>query len=155
MFRVATVLFALAAGVTACTDVENAGTSDPASTLSEPVFRCNVEPVLVRECSYNGCHGQADHPLRVYSPGKLRAKAPANIDDAVAPLTDAEHHANFLSAAGFTFGGVSPDDNFLVRKPLPSSDGGYEHVGGAIFSGVQDARYVAIHDWLAGKGACK
>lgn len=155
MFRAVTVIIALAAAASACTDVENGSAADPAGTLSEPIFRCNVEPVLVRECSYNGCHGQPLAPLRVYSPGKLRAKNPANIDDAVAALSDAEHHGNFLSAAGFAYGGVAVDDNFLLRKPLPSSDGGFEHVGGAIFTGVQDPRYLAIRDWLAGKGTCK
>ncbi|HTJ40924.1 MAG TPA: hypothetical protein VL463_02475 [Kofleriaceae bacterium] len=150
MSRVAAILCAL---VCACTDVENGPAGDPAGTLSEPIFRCSVEPVLVRECSYNGCHGQQS-ALRVYSPGKLRATPPANIDEAVAPLTEAEHHANFLSAAGFAFGGVAADDNLLVRKPLPSSDGGFSHFGGAIFSGLQDAQYVAIHDWLAGSGKC-
>ena len=150
MFRSAAILCALAC---ACTDVENGSAQDPAGSLSEPIFKCSVEPVLVRECSYNGCHGQQS-ALRVYSPGKLRAKPPANIDEAVAPLSDAEHHANFLSAAAFAFGGVVPDDNLLVRKPLPSSDGGFAHFGGAIFTGVHDARYVAIHDWLAGQGKC-
>jgi hypothetical protein len=155
MFRAAVVvtIFALAAG--ACTDVVNEGVADPAGSLTEAVFRCNVEPILVRDCSYNGCHGNAGFPLRVYSPGKLRATKPKNIDEAIVALTDAEHHANFESAAGFSFGGVVPDDNWLLRKPLPSSDGGYAHIGGAIWSGVADPRYVAIHDWLAGKGVCK
>ena len=151
MSRVAIVLFALAA----CTDVENAPAPDPAKALDETVFKCNVEPILVRECSYNGCHGQAQAALRVYSPGKLRATPPQKLDDAIVALTDAEHHANFLSAAGFAFGGVLPDDNFLVRKPLPSSDGGFAHFGGAIYNGTHDPNYVAIHDWLSGTGACK
>jgi len=151
MSRFALPLFA----VVACADVESGSAPDPAKTLDETVFRCNVEPVLVRECSYGACHGMTQSALRIYSPGKLRAAPAANLDDAIKALTDSEHHANFLSSAGFAFGGVSPDTNFLVRKPLPSSDGGYEHLGGAIFTGTSDPRYVAIHDWLAGKGACK
>ncbi len=147
------VIAAIAAG--ACTDVTIDGVGDPAGTLSEPVFRCNVEPVLVRNCSYNGCHGNAGFPLRVYSPGKLRATQPKNIDDQIAALTVAERHANFESAAAFAFDGVAPDDNMLVRKTLPSSDGGFEHIGGPIFASVTDPGYVAIHDWLAGKGVCK
>ena len=151
MSRVALVLLLLAA----CTDVENASAPDPAKGLDETVFKCNVEPVLVRDCSYNACHGQAQHPFRVYSPGKLRATTPQSLDEAIVALTDAEHHANFLSAAGFAFGGVLPEDNFLVRKPLPTSDGGFAHFGGAIYSGTHDPAYLAIRDWLAGTGACK
>jgi hypothetical protein len=91
----------------------------------------------------------------VYSPGKLRAAAPSDIDAAIAPLTDAEHHANFESAAGFAFGITQVDDNWILRKPLVAREGGYEHAGGAIFSGGGDPQYGAIRAWLMNTGACK
>ena len=138
----------------ACTTVTNGPAPDPSTAVDETVFRCNVQPILVRQCSYNACHGNAGSPFRVYSPGKLRASPPANIDDAIAVLTDAEQHGNFTSAAGFLFD-ASVDDDWLLRKPLPAALGGYEHKGGAIFSGTGDAQYVAIHDWLSGSGVCK
>jgi len=141
--------------VAACSDVQNAPAQVPASALSETVFRCNVEPILAKQCSYNACHGIAGAALRVYSPGKLRAMQPANIDEMIAPLTDAEQHANFESAAGFNFGLTSVDDNFLLRKPLPPAAGGYEHKGGAIWTGTGDVQYTAIRAWLTNTGACK
>src|SRR6187549_2004371 len=95
---------ALGVVLCACSAVENEPLPSPAAALSEPVFRCNVEPVLVRQCSYSACHGIANAALRVYSPGKLRATAPADIDAAIAPLSETEHHANFESAAAFSFG---------------------------------------------------
>ena len=152
-FRLVTAL-ACAAPAVACTVVENAPAPDAIAQLSEPVFRCSVEPILARDCSYVACHGNAGFALRVYTPGKLRAQPPANLDDAIAPLTDAEHHANFQSAAAFTYGGVTPDDNFLLRKTIPSADGGYEHRGGVIFTGADDPRAMAIRAWLAGTGSC-
>ena len=88
----------------ACTEVANEAVENPASTLDETVFRCNVEPILARQCSYTACHGNPGSPLRVYSPGKLRANPPATIDEAIAPLSEAERHANFESAAGFKYG---------------------------------------------------
>jgi hypothetical protein len=139
--------------VAACTDAVNAPAIDPSTKLDETVFRCSVEPILARQCSYTACHGQATTALRVYTPGKLRAMPPANIDDAIAPLTDDEEHGNFTSASGFAES-TAPVDNFLLRKPLPSSAGGFEHKGGAIYSGTKDAQYVAIAAWLAGSGAC-
>jgi hypothetical protein len=139
----------------ACSAVENEPVGAPSAALDEKVFRCNVEPVLIRQCSYSACHGIAEAPLRVYSPGKLRATPSPDLDAAIAPLTDAEHHANFQSAAGFAFGVATIDDNFLLRKPLPSADGGYEHKGGAIWASTQDPQYVAIRAWLGGTGACK
>lgn len=143
----------------ACSSVGNAPATDPSSGLNEMVFQCSVEPVLAKYCSYNACHGiPGDNgmgaALRVYTPGKLRATTPTNLTDLTAPLTTAEHHANFLSASGFAFGLASIDDNFLLRKPLPASVGGYEHRGGAIYSGTKDPNYVAIRNWLAGQGAC-
>lgn len=137
-----------------CTDVTNAPSTDPSTTLSETVFVCDVQPVLVTQCSFNACHGKADSALRVYSLGKLRATPPADQTAANAPLSAAETHANFLSASGFAAYGVAPDDNFLLRKPLPSPSGGYEHLGGAIFTGPTDPGYVAIERWLQGATTC-
>ena len=139
----------------ACSVVENEAVPAPAAALSEQVFRCNVEPILVRQCSYTACHGIAGAALRVYSPGKLRAATPSDIDAAIAPLTDAEHHANFESAAGFAFGIKQVDDNWILRKPLIAREGGYEHAGGVIFSGGGDPQYGAIRAWLMNTGVCK
>ena len=145
--------------VGACAAVSNGTAPDPSSLLDEKVFRCNVEPILVRQCSYNACHGIAGTSgqgaaLRVYTPGKLRATQPADFNALVAPLTEDEHHANFESASGFAWNTATVEDNFLLRKPLPSSQGGYEHIGGPIWSSTTDSNYVAIHDWLAGTAKC-
>jgi hypothetical protein len=150
MFSRLSLLLAL----TACTTVANEPGPDPTTGLNETVFRCKVEPVLVTQCSYNACHGIAESALRVYSVGKLRATPPADSTAAAAPLTDAEQHANYLSAAGFAAFGQLPADNWLLRKPLPSNDGGYEHKGGAIYSGPTDPQYTAITQWLTGATAC-
>lgn len=142
----------LLVALAACTNVDNAPATDPAAHLDATVFACSVEPILIRQCSYTACHGQAQAALRVYSQGKLRATPPASIDDSIAALTPDEHRANFESAAGFA--SLAVGDNFLLRKPLPASKGGFEHVGGAIFSGPTDAQYVAIAAWLTNSGAC-
>ena len=145
---------ALATVLGGCADVSNDVTQNPTQSLNETFFRCKVEPVLITQCSYNACHGLPDSALRVYSQGKLRAMPPADSLAATAPLTDAEHHANYLSAAGFAAYGVAPVDNFLLRKPLPASSGGYEHKGGAIYTGTGDANYVAMFQWLNGGTSC-
>jgi hypothetical protein len=138
-----------------CADVTNGPATDPSKTLDETVFDCNVQPILVRQCSYIACHGRADAALRVYSPGKLRATPPQDLDDLTAPLGSDEAHANFLSATGFAATASDPMQNYLLLKPLPSSAGGYEHAGGAIYAGgTSDPQYVAIRAWLSGSGAC-
>src|SRR3954465_14065732 len=138
--------------VAACADVANAPVTAP--VLDETVFRCKAEPVLVTQCSYNACHGQPESALRVYALGKLRAVPPVDSATLAAPLTDAEHHANYLSAVGFATYGVAPVDNWLLRKPLPPGSGGYEHAGGAIYAGTGDPGYVALFQWLNGGGSC-
>ena len=141
--------------IAGCSDVTNMPVAEPAASLDEAVFKCNVEPVLAKQCSYTACHGIAEAPFRVYTPGKLRASPPANIDDAIAPLTTAEEHANYLIATGFAFAAPALDQDWLLRKPLPAIDGGFEHKGGAIYSGTDDPQYQAIFTWLSGTGACK
>jgi hypothetical protein len=148
------LLLAIVALAPACTTVANEPAPDAIAALSEPGFRCTVEPILARDCSYTGCHGNAGFALRVYSAGKLRAGAMDTLDARIAPLTEAEHHGNFLSASAFSYGDVAPDDDWLIRKGLPTEDGGYEHHGGAIFTGPDDARVVAIRAWLAGGNGC-
>ena len=151
---------ALALVSAACAGPQNTTVPDPATGLSETVFQCTVQPILIRQCSYNACHGipgafGTGAALRVYSPGKLRASPAATIDDLIAPLTMDEQHANFESAAAFTFDVPNVDDNWLLRKPLPSIDGGYEHKGGAIWQGgTQDPQYIAMRAWLTNTGTC-
>jgi hypothetical protein len=138
----------------ACTTVANEAAVDPSTTLNEPAFRCKVEPILVQQCSYYACHGMADSALRVYSVGKLRAMPPADSIAATLPLTEDEQHANFTSAAGFAAFAQPAADNWLLRKPLPANNGGYEHAGGAIYANTNDPNYVAIDSWLRGAATC-
>ena len=140
--------------IAGCSDIRNMPEPEPSAALDESVFRCNVEPVLAKQCSYNACHGNAGAALRVYTPGKLRATKPATIDDAIAPLTDDEQHANFLSASGFGAGDRVDDDWLLRKLRLPAVDGGFELKGGAIYSRTDDPQYDPIHDWLTGTGKC-
>ncbi len=141
----------------ACSGVQNETVPVPGAALDENVFKCNVEPILIKQCSYSACHGIAGGgtALRIYSPGKLRATPPKTIDEQIAPLTADEEHANFESAAGFNFMIDNPDDNWLLKKPLPSKLGGYEHKGGAIYHDGADPQYIAIREWIAHTGACK
>ncbi len=153
-FTTSSITFALVAGLAACAGPDNPSQPDPASQLDAMRFRCKVEPILARNCSYTGCHGNAAFPFRIYSAGKLRDHQAANIDELIMPLSAAEHTANFEPAAGFAFEGVRPDDNLLLKKNIPAEKGGFEHVGGVIFSGPDDAQYAAIRDWLAGGTGC-
>src|SRR5262249_9401514 len=123
--------FALCFSAGACT-VEQAPSPQSISTLDRGAFDRCIEPILVRNCSYTACHGNEGFALRVYSIGKLRAKGTANnLTALTALLTSEEHDANFRSAVALTYGRPFPEDNLLLRKPMPGSAGGFEHKGGA------------------------
>ena len=122
------------------------------AALDETAFRCAVQPILQRDCSYLGCHGREEMPLRLYGVGALRVEKGKTSAGRASPLSDAELHANFLSAQGQSFH-TPPERNQLVLKGLPSAAGGYAHVGGAIWSGPDDARVQTLLSWLRGESA--
>jgi hypothetical protein len=138
--------------VASCTTVTNE--PGPAASLDEGVFKTKIERILVTKCSYLACHGNAGAALRIYAPGLLRADAPKNIVDWQTPLTADEEHANFVAASGFSLSAATPNDNWLLRKPLPQTFGGFEHKGGAIWKSTNDPDYAAIYCWLTGAKSC-
>ena len=140
--------------ISGCTTVANEAGPDPTTGLSETMFRCKVQPILIAQCSFNACHGNGQSALRVYSIGKLRATTPADSTAAIAALTESEQHANYTSAAGFAVFTDTPANNWLLRKPLPPNDGGYEHKGGAIYTGPADPQYATVTQWLNGATSC-
>lgn len=169
--RLATLLplLALAFASAGCAAPDNAHglvtTAPPSSLLDYNEFVCEVQPVLVRRCSFLGCHGNADHGLRVYSPGKLRLVATndrASRDDKLSPT---EIMRNFESATGTVYAAqpsdrASPDDHVpLLVKPTRASFGGAEHHGVGVFPVypitdlTKDPEYTALAAWVAGKKA--
>jgi hypothetical protein len=133
----------------ACGSFDHVPDPSGVASLDESIFKCQIEPMLIRDCSYIACHGEATFPLRIYSVGKLRLGVSTDQTSRTLPLTPDEEHANFLSASGFAWNGVAPFDNLLIRKPLPTAEGGYEHKGGAIYAGGDDRRVDHLSQWLS------
>ncbi len=140
-------------------------TGPPTSLLDYNEFVCEVQPVLVRHCSFLACHGQADHALRVYSPGKLRLIATADRASRDAQLSANEVMLNFESATGTVYDATaaeraSPDDHVpILLKPTRASFGGSEHHGVGIFPVypaadlAHDPEYQLLAAWVGGKKA--
>jgi hypothetical protein len=137
-------------------------TAAPAQVLDYNQFVCAVEPVLIKRCSYLGCHGNADHALRIYSPGKLRQMDDGVRNDRDSKLTAAEVELNFESAVGTTYAASaadrqSPNDRVpLLVKPARASVGGSEHHGVGIFplpghTLDDDPEYGPLAAWVGGK----
>ncbi|MCU1282533.1 MAG: hypothetical protein JWM53_6079 [bacterium] len=142
-------------------------TAPPAQLLDYNEFVCEVQPVLIRHCSFLGCHGNADHALRVYSPGKLRL---VDSDVATRAARDAKLSAdevmrNFESATGTVYFAqpadrLRPNDKVpLLAKPARASVGGAEHHGVGIFPVYpaqdldHDPEWAALAAWVGGKKA--
>jgi hypothetical protein len=137
--------------------------SHPDQFLDYNDFVCNVQPVLIRRCSYLGCHGNPDHALRVYSPGKLRLGDTSTRAARDATLSGDEVERNFESASGLVYASSmtarqSPIINQvpLLWKPLSARAGGGEHHGIGVFPVFpnttldQDAEWQALLQWVGG-----
>jgi hypothetical protein len=116
------------------------GIDPTAMALDYNFFVCNVQPVLVRHCSYLACHGNPQHALRIYSPGKLREQDDGTRDTRDAILTADEVTHNYQSAMGMVLTATPaqralPDVQHvqLLGKPLARRAGGAEHHGIGIF----------------------
>lgn len=138
-------------------------TTQPDQFLDYNAFVCNVMPTLVNRCSYLACHGNPDHALRVYSPGKLRLIPAQTRRDRDSPLTPDEVERNFESASGIVLSTTPADRNppnwqkvLIMGKPLKAAYGGAEHHGVGIFpvppytDPGQDPEFKALANWVEG-----
>ena len=160
------LIVVLAAGLAGCPSTNPseglATTAPPDQVLDYNQFVCTVEPVLIRHCSYLACHGNADHALRIYSPGKLRLGNPTTRDARDAMLTAQEVERNFESASGIVYTNSvaerqAPSDRvLLLEKPLSARAGGAEHHGVGIFPVYpapdvdHDPEWKALVAWVGG-----
>jgi hypothetical protein len=161
--RLAPTLLILLAGCPAPDPSQGLQTTQPDQFLDYNTFVCTVMPTLVNRCSYLACHGNPDHALRVYSPGKLRLVPTQTRQDRDAAMTPDEVERNFESASGIVLAAAPADRNppnwekvLIMGKPLKAAYGGAEHHGVGIFpvppyvSPDQDPEFKALANWVEG-----
>jgi hypothetical protein len=137
--------------------------SQPDQFLDYNQFVCTVEPVLIRRCSYLACHGNPDHALRIYSPGKLRLGDIATRAERDVQLSADEVELNFQSASGVVYASSDTARQTpiltqvpLLAKPTAARAGGSEHHGIGVFPVYplptldQDPEWQALAAWVAG-----
>lgn len=119
----------------------------------DPAFhRCQVQPVFDNSCATLACHGDVRRPFHVFTRNRLRLVGPDT--DRNLPLTEAEMAANFDNARGFA--ADTPEQSWLLLKPLEQSAGGYFHIGKERFGGAdvwtstEEAGYQQVLAWLRG-----
>jgi hypothetical protein len=141
---------------------------DPNDQLDYNFFVCNVQPVLMRRCSYLACHGTAQHALRLYSPGKLRLTDDGTRNTRDSGLSADEVQLNYRAASGMVLTATpaqraQPDVQavLLLGKPLARRAGGGEHHGVGIFPAypafdpADDPEWNALVQWVQGAVAEK
>jgi hypothetical protein len=151
------------AGCPALDPTQGLNATPPDQFLDYNSYVCTVMPVLVKRCSYLACHGNENHALRVYSPGKLRLGNPTTRMARDTLLTAQEVELNFESASGIVLAASAADRNppnvqkvLLLGKPLRASAGGAEHHGVGIFPAYpntdpnKDPEFQALLAWVAG-----
>jgi hypothetical protein len=159
------ILTLLIAALVAGCSLEHAPGAYPSAgeQLDYNGFVCNVMPTLVRRCSYLACHGQPDHALRVYSPGKLRLANDGTRATRDGALSADEVQRNFASATALALD-AAPSERaagdvrrvLLLGKPLRARFGGGEHHGVGIFPVwpttelTKDPEWSALVAWVAG-----
>jgi hypothetical protein len=114
-------------------------------------FESTVYPVLIRDCAFYACHGNAERFFRVYGPGRLRI---SNELEAYDPATPAEIHHTYERARSMLQGMGGVDDSLLLRKPLDASEGGSgkghrgtDLWGHDVYRVKNDVAYQKIVEW--------
>jgi hypothetical protein len=95
-------------------------------------------------CATLDCHGNPGRPLRLYSEIGLRESTVRDL-----PVSASEIEANTLSFAAVD--SAPPLQHLAILKPLAESAGGLDHVGGDVWSDVNDPGYICVLACLEGR----
>ena len=112
-------------------------------------FDQEVYPVLLRDCSFQACHGSSERFFQVYGPG--RARLPP-VSDALEPASAAELAYSYDRARSMV-DVTTPEHSLILRKPLAASAGGSGHegadtLGRNVYQTKLDPGYAAIAAWV-------
>lgn len=137
--------------------IAGACTTGPATDLVVPdadaaVFKTQVYPILLRDCAFSTCHGNADRFFAVFGPGRARLDPKTGIYD---PATPTEMALAYTRARSMLLGPDGPESSLFLRKPIPTDEGGAGHKGDdawgrSVYASVQDARYTTLFRWATG-----
>jgi hypothetical protein len=116
-------------------------------------FQREVYPVLLRDCGFPACHGDAQRFFRVWGPGRARLPASDGTLPAAFDVPSGDEISTSYSLAQSMIDPVDPGRSELLRKPLAIDAGGSSHKGADkfgrdVYRTPEDAGYVAIARWV-------
>jgi hypothetical protein len=123
-------------------------------------FANEVYPILLRDCGFPQCHGDARRPFLVLGPGRSRlGPSPPEIDpaDVLYPVQSAELQLSYERARSMLTRLSTQDDYLLLRKPLGTVGGGVEHagldaLGQDVYRSREDPAWQTLQGWALEAG---
>ena len=121
--------------------------SVPAADME--TFREEAYPVLLRDCGFNACHGDARRFLLIYGPNRARLNPLTHHDEPAEPL---EVEITYQRALSMLASDGAVTRSLLLTKPLEERVGGTSH-GGVddfdrnVYQSPHDPGYVALLRW--------
>ena len=125
----------------------------PSPDLDQAYFRCKVQPVLAKSCGAFACHGDGRRFFHLFARNRLRAQGTEK--DRNAALSADELKANYEAARALV-DVASPDQSWLLMKPLDVRAGGWFHRGaeiygqGNVFLAREEADFKTLAAWTTG-----
>ena len=145
---------ALLASVLATTpSCDGAGPSPTLPTPSPERFRAEVYPVLLRDCAFHACHGDAVRPFQVFGAGRARLQEEDGpILFPLDPSTDLEIETSYERARSMLLHRGDLEMSALLRKIQPGgAHEGLDDWGLNVYASVQELGYRTILAWASGE----
>jgi len=143
---------ALAVGSTlaACTPQNNALTLRDGDAA---YYATEVQPLVGRDCAFEGCHGREGMPLTLYAVDYLRLRDPEGLVDTSGPsfderaLSDAELEHDRRAIAART-SRADPQGDALILRLVPVDQGGIPHAGVAVYPRIDYPDVTVLRTFL-------
>ncbi len=136
-----------AVALAACLGCDPGGQTIPAP--DPEVFANEVYPVLLRDCSFPACHGDARRPLFVPGPGRTRLSPDSGYLD---PPTSEELNIAYTRARGMLGAQIEVDgvEMPLLLEKTTSGAGhrGRDRHGNNIYEFREQPGWVVLRDWV-------
>jgi hypothetical protein len=133
---VSSVMFAVACGDTTIK------LSVPAPDAQQ--FELTVYPVLLRDCGFPACHGDAGRFFRVFGPGRTRFRPETRLFD---DPTSEEIELAYERARSMLSNESGLLHSALLRKPYQGGHKGIDEWGNNVYRDASDPGYAALLDW--------
>lgn len=120
--------------------------SEQMPTPSPVTFRTVVYPILLRDCSFAGCHANSERPFQVFGPGRVRLDSESDIFD---PPTELEFERAYWRTCSMLLYRDDPFESLMLAKPLDGvRHGGEDDLGRNLYRDRSDRSLSLIMQWL-------